>query len=539
LSAFSKSFAKPRRLRRTAIRGSLACASWLVLLAFSLVLGASCSENMPAKEEAPAAERADAGAAPTAPRLVVVYATCSLNKSYLSPYRADVDYTPNLARFAERALTFERHHTEAGQSGTAYASLFTGSQADHHHVFFHPRHLRDEVDSLTEVFARGGFEVHTWLAHLMATASLGFAQGVPEANRHKSMLTGVDPEFRKVLERLQADPKAKALVVTTFTVTHGPYVGYDLPSFCALHPARCGPRKDEATFRTTSKRYRKADRALSFDYENEATRLGLDDEGRRRMSAVVELLYRSSVAGLDTLFGEVLEAIAEAGLEDQALVVFTSDHGESLDRPGEPFKWTHGFQLSLDELEVALLMSGPGVSQGRYPGVTRSIDVLPTIAAMSGLPAPVLHAGAPPSDTIGRDLSAAVRGDELPPDLTALVHTGIISPAYWPRFEGFETLTRYFPEPSPAVMWLGLRRGDSFFQLRRLPGKPFKPALFDLRHDPLQQKNLFDPANPEHLAAATALKDYRHSLIAKFDESRFGATPPDAEKRLRALGYIE
>jgi arylsulfatase A-like enzyme len=282
-----------------------------------------------------------------------------------------------------------------------------------------------------------------------------------------------------------------------------------------------------------------ANRALSFDYENEVARLGIDGAGRKQMTASVELLYQSSVAWLDTLFGEVLEAIAAAGLEDETLVIFTSDHGESLDRPGEPFKWTHGFQLSLDELEVALLMRGPGVPAGRYSGVTRSIDVLPTIATMSGLPLPALHASAPTSDTVGRDLSAAVGGRTAPPDLTALVHTGLIAPSYWKRFTDFETLTSYFPEPSPTFLWVGLRRGDSFFQLRRLPGESFEPALFDLSSDPLLQKDIYDDANPEHVAAASRLDHYRRGLIAEFHASRFGKTPPDAEKRLRALGYIE
>jgi arylsulfatase A-like enzyme len=515
------------RLRRAS---GLAPAARLGLLSLAFPLALS-GARLAAAESAPAA--------PPIPRLVVVYATCSLSKQHLEPYDAGVDYTPNLARFAKEALTFEHHHTEAGQSGTAFATLFTGSQADHHRVFVHPRELPDEADSLTEVFARGGFEVHTWLAHLMASASLGFAPGVPEANRHSSLLTGADPDFRKVLERLQADPSAKAFVVTNFTVTHGPYEGRDLDGFCARHPARCRAREDRARFRADQRRYVKANRALSFDYENEVARLGIDAAGRKQMTAAVELLYQSSVAWLDTLFGEVLDTIAAAGLEDEALVIFTSDHGESLDRPGEPFKWTHGFQLSLDELEVALLMRGPGVAAGRYSSVTRSIDVLPTIATMSGLPLPALHASAPPSDTVGRDLSAAVRGQTPPPDLTALVHTGLIAPSYWKRFTHFETLATYFPDPSPTFLWVGLRRGDSFFQLRRLPGESFRPALFDLSRDPLLQKDVYDDANPEHVAAASTLGHYRRGLIEGYHGSRFATTPPDAEKRLRALGYIE
>ena len=59
-------------------------------------------------------------------RLVLLYAPCTVNASYLGPYDRGLSYTPHLTRFAERSLVFERHQTESGQSGIAYASLFAG-----------------------------------------------------------------------------------------------------------------------------------------------------------------------------------------------------------------------------------------------------------------------------------------------------------------------------------------------------------------------------------------------------------------------------
>lgn len=545
MTAPPKSLPPRLRRRRIAIRRSLARAPWLVALGLLPLLATGGSAASPEASgeatatPAPASAKA-APVGPVTPRLVVVYATCSLNKSYLAPYDASIDYTPNLAGFAKDATTFEHHYAEAAQSGTAYASLFTGSQVDRHHIHFHPQHLGEDADTLTEVFTRGGYDVHTWLNHLMASANLGFAQGVPEENRHAGLLTAVDPALQSVLARLKADPEARALVVTTFTVTHGPYPGFDLRSFCDRHPARCAPLRDKAAFVEDRQKYLKSNRALSFDYENQIERLGLDEAERKRMSAAVELLYEIGVERLDALFGAVLGAIAAAGLEDEALVIFTSDHGETLDRPGQPFKWTHGFQLSLDELEVALLVRGPGVPAGRYAGVTRSVDLLPTIAALSGLPVPPLSASAPSHDTIGRDLAPAVRGELPPPASTAFFHTGLIAPSYWSRFADFKTLTTYFPEPSAQHSWVGARHGDSFVQLRRLPGKKtFEPALFDASRDPTLQTDLYDSANPEHVALAAKLARYRETLVESFEGGRSGVTPPDAEKRLRALGYID
>src|SRR5262249_6977952 len=112
-----------------------------VLLAALLAIGLGATEGAGAE---PAREPG-----PRAARLVFLYATCSLNKSYLSPYDASVDYTPSLQRFATQALTFERHHTEVAQSGNAYATLFTGTQAPRHGVLAHPGRLGEENDLIT------------------------------------------------------------------------------------------------------------------------------------------------------------------------------------------------------------------------------------------------------------------------------------------------------------------------------------------------------------------------------------------------------
>jgi hypothetical protein len=81
---------------------------------------------------------------PGEPRLVVLYATCTLSRHYLGPYNPDVSFTPALDAFAEEGTVFSRHQTESGQSGVAFASLFSGTQADRHGVYRHPWWLDDE-----------------------------------------------------------------------------------------------------------------------------------------------------------------------------------------------------------------------------------------------------------------------------------------------------------------------------------------------------------------------------------------------------------
>src|SRR5262245_4915238 len=89
---------------------------------------------------------------PIPPRLVVLYAPCTVSRSYLGPYTPGVRYTPHLDRFATEGVVFENDYTEADQSGIAYAALFSGSQADHHGIYRHPQPLADEVRLIFEAF---------------------------------------------------------------------------------------------------------------------------------------------------------------------------------------------------------------------------------------------------------------------------------------------------------------------------------------------------------------------------------------------------
>ena len=422
--------------------------------------------------------------APQPPRLVLLYATCSLNKQFLSPYDPTVEFTPAIEGFAEEAVVFERHQTESGQSGTAFASIFSGTQADRHGIFVHPRHLPRDRFLLTEAFAAEGYEVHTWLDHPMASAALGYAQGATSQNQRRRKPLADDSEFLALLDALDSDPEARALVVTNFTVTHGPYRAQGLERLCREHPSRCEVRAERG-FGFLRARYKRENLPFSYDFDATVERLGMTEAGVAKLIRVVNLLYAASVVDLDERFGRVLEAIDSRGMRDESLVVFTSDHGEIQVRENAPFRWTHGFMLAPEVLNVPLLIRAPGLKPARYEAVTRSIDVFPTLAGLAGLTLDT-------SALDGVDVSAAVRGDEPPPELLAMSHTALIPPYFWLRWG--EILTPIHPGLGVEWMWVGARQGDLFHEFRHTGGGEFGHAVFDLAADPEKRTDLFDAA---------------------------------------------
>jgi arylsulfatase A-like enzyme len=476
---------------------------------------------------------------------VLVYCTCSLNKDYIAPYDPDVATTPNLAEFARDGMVFDRHHTEAGASGIAFASILTGGHAPHHGVFYHPSRITPEIVTLSEVFAQAGYETYFWATHPMARRELNYGQGVSREHSFDRMLHGGQPEFVALLDDLRENPTARAFVLHTNAVPHSPYAtANELIKFTAEHPAQ-SESFDARDVSRLLQLYRDHHIALQFNYEATVRDLALSPEDLRLLSAILDAAYRTQVNLLDRLFGSIWDAIVEAGLADDALVVFTSDHGETLDRGNALFRWSHGLHLAHDVMNVPLIIRGGDgrVPAGRFRSVSRSIDLLPTVAGLAGLPLP---------DTTGAqgvDLSDAIRGGSAAPTLTAFFHTEF-NPSDAEAEEMvagtiYAVADKMFPGYTAEAIWVGARHEDLLFKLRRMDGETWQLAAFDLAADPTESRDMFDPQDPQHRTIAEELHAYKAWLVGAFhryEDERSDELDVEDEERLealRSLGYIQ
>ncbi|NOX55930.1 MAG: sulfatase-like hydrolase/transferase, partial [Planctomycetes bacterium] len=114
--------------------------------------------------------------------------------------------------------------------------------------------------------------------------------------------------------------------------------------------------------------------------------------------------YYGMVSQLDWQLGLVLKTLKELGLEQNTIIVFTSDHGEFLGDHGIPGK---GPFLLDCMLHVPCLIHAPGV--GRQGVVcdelVESVDLFPTLCSLTGLKIPEW--------VQGRDLTPLVTGKRL------------------------------------------------------------------------------------------------------------------------------
>jgi arylsulfatase A-like enzyme/Flp pilus assembly protein TadD len=209
--------------------------------------------------------------------------------------------------------------------------------------------------------------------------------------------------------------------------------------------------------------------------------------------------YGAEVAFADAQLGVLLDRLRDREQLATTLVVVTSDHGESL---GEHQERTHGLFAYDATLRVPLVIWAPSaVAPAVVRGPARLVDVMPTVLDAVGLAA------------------EAPNGRSLWPALTA----GRALDEQDVYFEALSAnLTRHWA-PLTGLVAGGLKFID-------LP----VPELYDLAADPGETHNVHD----QRRDAATPIARRLNALKAGARPAVPQAVDRDAERRLRALGYV-
>jgi choline-sulfatase len=210
--------------------------------------------------------------------------------------------------------------------------------------------------------------------------------------------------------------------------------------------------------------------------------------------------YYAAISYLDDRVGEVLDALRDAGLEDDTAVVFCADHGEML---GERGLW---YKMSFFEpsARVPLLVRSPGrPSALRVADPVSLLDLAPTFLELAGVPA------------LG-DVTEELDGVSL---------LGLVADGTGGR--PGPVLAEYLAEgvTAPAVM---IR--DGRHKLVACEGDP--DQLYDIAEDPGELVNL--AAEPGHRAILDAL---RAQLAARWDLGALARRVVASQRERHLVGH--
>ena len=192
---------------------------------------------------------------------------------------------------------------------------------------------------------------------------------------------------------------------------------------------------------------------------------------------IVKRYTYAMVCQIDQAVGRIIDGLKRAGVWENTIIVFTSDHGDFL---CDHARLRKSINASDSLLHLPFVMRAPGAGlPSRVDTPMSNVDVLPTLAAMTGVPGPAwVH---------GVDMSRVVREGE---DHVAANPAGSLS-----YCSGGE------PETVNTTVY------DDAYRFTVYPHTGYA-ELYDHREDPGETRNLVD-AQPERAAAMRRIIESR------------------------------
>jgi len=413
--------------------------------------------------------------------------------------------TPNLDAFAAQGVNFRQAVSNMPVCSAHRASLLTGKYPTTTGMVINELRMRTDHECIGHVLSRAGYQTgyigkwhlyanqlghHEdpensfvppgpnrlgfdgyWAAynfhhryykayyHLDSPKKISYGEGVYEPDGQTDMAI----EF---LEKAAKSEKPFALVLS-YGTPHDPWAPSNVP------------QKYREMFQDVA-----LPNPPNYKPENDpyADGWGRLNPNQRKSLASWRRLYYAMTANLDWNLGRLLDAVRKAGLDNNTILAFSSDHGEMFGAQGRRAKNTFYEEAA----RVPLLVRWPGkIPAGEVSDACIStVDIMPTLLSLTGLEIP--------KDVEGMDLAHCALGKKGPePDAAFLQNTGAC--AAWQ--DGYE--------------WRALRDKRYTYAIYR---RDRSERLFDNVADPYQTRNL--AGDPAHKAT---MDRFRSMLAAKMN----------------------
>lgn len=493
------------------------CSRRALALLTLAVATTACKGGKPSPQESPR------------PGRVILISVDTLRADRLNAYGYKARrVSPAMDRLAQEGILFEDHVSAAPWTTPSHMSLFTGLSPTAHGIT-RPfkvmlqelledqgfERLSGERPTLAEVLSKAGLRTAAFTGGVTLDGRMGFDRGFEKYHTFMGKLN--ERRVSRLLTWIRRNRDAPFFVFWhTFEVhapyLHGDFLGDVLPPAEArsLHDALgsiAGRRSDAIELRPAK---------------------DLMHERRVYTRDVTSALYDGGILSMDRWLTRLFDELKALRLYDETLIVLTSDHGEQLgekagaagngSRDGD-FYGIHGNTLYDELLRVPLIIKLPGVQHSgkRVSSISRTIDIMPTMLDVLGLPTPPQLQGEslrPSWERPGRKTGEA------------------ISESLSTRNEGKSV------REGPYKYIVSMTTAEVNAHGRAtIPARPSLVELYDLATDPGEKTNLIKkPGMAKVVTRLDAL--LRRRVAERVGRSSSVPIDPEALEQLRALGYV-
>lgn len=317
---------------------------------------------------------------------VFVIVVDAASSGYFGCYGDPGDTSPNVDAFAAESVLFENFYSQTSTTVSSTASLMTGVRATTHKMTDRTV-LPAEFETMPQALSRQGVNCFGVIGNPFAGApATGLDRGYKEAVQvyalealQKSRRTEESSHFIVTLPEDINSEVSKLLPKFQPTGTFA-YIHFLQP-----HKPYTPP---ESHLRIYNAQLTDWDKL--HDQWNESHRTGRADDSTKRG---LEARYRANIHYVDAAVGELLKKLKTAGLYDESMIIFLSDHGDAFFKHR---RFGHNATVYDDMTRVPLIIKFPksaGVKPRRIANLVETIDVLPTIFEFLKLSPPDKHEG--------------------------------------------------------------------------------------------------------------------------------------------------
>lgn len=423
-------------------------------------------------------------------------------------FRNDPVKTPRLNEFARQSVVLSAAQSNCPLSSPHRGSLLTGMYPNKSGVALNCNStrpissLREDVECVSDVFSKAGYDC----------AYFG--------KLHVDFPTPNDPEHPGEYVETQRPvwdaytPKERRHGFN-YWYSYGTFDEHKNPHYWDTEGKRHEPKewsplheakkvisylKNEGNVRDTSKPffimvgmnpphspYRSLDDCMEEDYnlykdQSLDSLLVRPNADAKMAKAQSTPYYFASVTGVDRAFGQILDALKELGMDENTIVVFSSDHGETMcsqrtnDPKNSPFS---------ESMSVPFLVRYPGKIEPSVDDLMLSSpDIMPTLLGLAGL---------------SESIPATVQGRNFAPlfydaDAQVVRPTGAL---YIQNMDGEKNADGLVQTYFPASRGFKSAKYTLALYIDRKEHKLVKSLLFDDEKDPYQLNNLSLKEHPE------------------------------------------
>ncbi len=420
----------------------------------------------------------------------------TLRRDHCTPYGYERNTTPSLQMLAEQGALFDLAYAPSATTAPSHATMLTSLYPIGHQVLNNGWILTEKAYTLAEHLGSHGYQTAAFVSSSVLDRKFGFAQGFTfydddfsssQSTVHQKLWDDLpegldrraDDTTGKVIDWLKQhrDPEQPFFLFIHYFDPHDPYVP---------------PKQILSEIRPRKKRLTKLERQI--------------------------LKYDGEVKFTDREIGKLLGTLKQLSLQENTLVVVTSDHGEGLGQHGHMH---HSINIYEEQVRVPLIVRYPAVipAGARFNEPVELVDLIPTILDLSNV----------------SSNGFSFQGKSLAKVLQGKATLDADRPVYLYR-KKFNSHCR--KDLSGKPIWLdGDKYGIRWENWKYIEGKAEKTLeLFNLAEDPFEHKNITNTFPGKGVELSAHIKDWKKEKVRL--EADDTVISDEDLRRLEALGYI-